>query len=156
SASAYSQSMSGCRRTVIPSLMQRRIECLAHLVEHALQIIRQRALELHAPPVSRVGKHEARGVEEGAVEMRDRAEVARHAAMDAAVERVADNRVADRAEVHANLMRAAGVDRNMCERQHAAEMFSADDAGHGLTAASDARRLGGHLLPVRGIAPDRR
>ena len=57
-------------------------------------------------------EHQPRGVQERPVEMRDRAQVAGHAPVDAAVERIADDRVADRAQVHANLVRAAGVDRD--------------------------------------------
>ena len=62
-------------------------------------------------------EHEPRGVQKRPLEMRDRAQVAGHAPVDAAVERVADDRMADRAQVHADLVRAAGVDRHLRERQ---------------------------------------
>ena len=73
--------------------------------------------------------------------------------MDAAVERVADDRMADRAQVHANLVRAAGVNRDLRQRQRRVELLGADDARHRLAAAPRARR---HLLPVGRIAADRR
>src|SRR5215831_1662960 len=103
--------------------MQGRIESLAHLVEDLLQVAGQFALELHAPPVDRVREREACGMEERALEMRDRADVARDAAVDAAVERVADDRMADRAQVDADLVRAAGVDGDARERQYPAEVL---------------------------------
>ena len=57
-----------------------------------------------------VRERQPRGVEERAFEVRDGAKVAGHAAMHAAVERVADDRMADGAQVDADLVRAAGVD----------------------------------------------
>ena len=69
-----------------------RVEALAQLVEHALQVRRQRAQELHPPAVVGMREHEARRVQKRAIEMRDRAHVARHAPVDAAVQRVADDR----------------------------------------------------------------
>jgi hypothetical protein len=51
-------------------------------------------------------EHQPSGVEERALESLHRADVARHAAMDSAIHRIADNRVTDRAQVHADLMRA--------------------------------------------------
>ena len=95
-------------------------------------------------------------MEERPVEVRDGAEVAGHAPVDAAVQRVADDRMADRAQVHADLMRAAGVNRDLRQRQHAAEVLGADDARDRRAAAARARRLRRHLLPVRRIAADRR
>src|SRR5262249_58422042 len=89
-------------------------------------------------------------------EMRDRADVARDAAVDAAVERVADDRMADRAQVDADLVRAAGVDGDARERQYPAEVLGAHDPRHRLTAPPQPRRLRRHLLPGPGIASDRR
>ena len=48
-----------------------------------------------APSVRRMREHQMRGVQERPIEMRDRAQVAGHAPMDAAVQRIADDRVAD-------------------------------------------------------------
>ena len=100
---------------------------------------------------------QVRGVQKRPVEMRDRAQIARHAPVDAAVERVADNRMADRAQVHADLMRAPGMNRHLRHRQHPAEMFGAHDArdrGARAPRAVGLRRR--HLLPVVRIASDRR
>src|SRR5262249_59463342 len=105
---------------------------------------RQAALELHASPISGMCEREPCGVEERTVEMRDRADVARHAAVDAAVQRVADDRMADGAEMDANLMRATGVDGDLGECQHAPEMFGAHDSRHRLPAPPEARRFGRH------------
>ena len=67
-------------------------------------------------------------MEERPVEMRDRSQVARDAPVHAAVQRVADNRVADCAQVHADLVGAARMNRHLRHRQHPAEMFRAHDA----------------------------
>src|SRR5258708_2750133 len=88
------------------------IELLAQLVDHFLEIRGQLARELHAPVLDRMREREARGVQERPLEMRHGAKVAGHAAMDAAVERVADDRVADGAQMDTNLMRSAGMDRD--------------------------------------------
>ena len=127
--------------------MQQRVEPLAQLVEHALQILRQLARELHPPPVVRMLEHQPRGVQKRPVEMGDRAQVAGHAPVDAAVERVADDRVADRAQVNADLVRAAGVDRDAARASAPAEVLRAHDARDRFAAAP--RALGRHLLPVR-------
>ena len=49
-------------------------------------------VELHPPAVGRMREHQPRGVQERPLEMRHRAQVAGHAPVDAAVERVADDR----------------------------------------------------------------
>ena len=84
-------------------------------------------------------KDQLRGMEERPVEMRHRAQVAGHAPMHAAVQRIADDRVADGAEMHADLMRAAGMNRDLRQRQHPAEMLRAHDARNRLAAAPRAR-----------------
>src|SRR5438046_10690029 len=58
----------------------------------------------------------------------------------------------NRAEVNANLMRAAGENGHPHERQRAPEVLGPDDACHGFTTAPRACR---HLLPVVRVAPDR-
>ena len=75
-----------------------------------------------------------------------------HAAMHAAVEGVAHHGVADGRQVDTDLMRAAGVNRDLRQGQRAQD-FGAHDARHGLAAAPGPR---GHLLAVRRIAPDGR
>ena len=77
--------------------MQRGVELLAQLVEHLPQGIGQRALEFHPPPFDGVRQREARGVEKRPGEMRDRTQVSRHPPVDASVDWIADDRVADRA-----------------------------------------------------------
>src|SRR5262245_13018388 len=95
---------------------------------------------------------QARRMEEWALEVSDGTEVSGNAAVHAAVKCVADDRVPDRAEVHANLMSPAGMDRDSGQRQSSAGRFGPDNASHSLPASASARR---HLLPVRRIAADR-
>ena len=95
-------------------------------------------------------------MEKGAIQVCDRADVAWHAPVHAAVQRVPDDGMANRAEVDADLMRAAGVNRHLHQRQHPAEVLGADDARHRGPGAAYPRRLGRHLLAVRRIAADRR
>src|SRR4051794_28548395 len=102
-----------------------------------------------------MGEREPRGVEKRPVEVSHRANVAGHAAVHAAVERITDDRVADGAEMYPDLMGPAGVNRDVREGQHAPEVLGANDAGDRFPAAADARRLGRHLLAVPRISPDR-
>ena len=74
------------------------------------------------------------------------------APVHAAVGRVADDRMADGAQVHADLMGAAGRDRHLQQR-HALEVARPRDARH---RAPRAARAGRHLLPLLRIAADRR
>ena len=62
-------------------------------------------------------ERQTRGVQERPLEPLHGADVARHAPVDAAVERVADDRMADRAQVHADLVRPPGVDRDLTQRE---------------------------------------
>ena len=73
------------------------------------------------------------------------------AAVHAAVGRVADDRVADGAQMHADLMRTAGGDRDLDER-HALEVPREGHARHRAARPPRPRR---HLLPVLRIAADR-
>jgi hypothetical protein len=118
-----------------------------------LQVRRQIAGERHASSVARVCERQTRGVQKRAVQVQHRADVARHTAVDAAVERIAHDRMADRAQVHADLMRATGVDGDACERQHTPEVLGVNDARHRFARAARPRR---HLLAVRRITADRR
>ena len=121
-------------------------------VEHRSQVVGQRRDELHAAAVARMRERQPRGVQERPLEPLHGADVARHAPVHAAVQRVADDRVADGAQVHADLMRPAGVDRHLAERQPR-QVMRAGDPGHRLARVLGARR---HLLPVRRVAADRR
>src|SRR5258708_16052208 len=67
-----------------------------------------------------------------------------------AVRRVADDRVADRAEVHANLVRASGMDRDLAQRD-APQVPGPRDARHRMPRTPGTRR---HLLTVFWIAAD--
>ena len=87
-----------------------------------LQIRRQRRGELQPAAVGRVREREPRGVEERPLESQNRPQIRRHAPARPAVERVAHDRVADRAQVHADLVRAPGVDRHLAQR-HAMQVL---------------------------------
>src|SRR5262245_42368579 len=84
--------------------------------------------------------------------MRDRADVAWHASMNAAVERIPDDWMPDRAQMHADLVRSAGVNGNARQRYRRIEMFRPDDARHRLTASPRPCR---HFLAIARIAADR-
>src|SRR3954464_7373728 len=107
--------------TVSTSIANTRVEhtiamnLLRELVEHLLQVGGQRAREFHAAVFRGMRDHELRGMEKRTLQMRDGAQIARHPAMYAAIDRVADDGMADLAQVHANLMGAAGVDRDVSE-----------------------------------------
>ena len=80
-----------------------------------------------------------------------RADVAGNAPMDAAVQRIADDRMADGAEMHADLMRAARVNGHLAKRQ-ARQVERAGDSRDRFARASRSR---GHLLTMDRIAADR-
>src|SRR4029079_2200538 len=122
------------------------------IVQHRFQVLRQRRNELQTTPLARVRKGEPRCVQERALEALPRANVARHASMDAAVERVAHDRVADGAQMHADLMRPSCMNRHLTERE-AWQMMRTGDPRHRFTRMLRARR---HLLPVRRVPAYRR
>src|SRR5688572_2761962 len=72
---------------------------------------------------------------------------------DAAVQRIADDRMSDRAEVHTDLVGPARMDREVRERERRPKPLGPHNAGDGLAAAAGLRR---HSFPVRRIAADRR
>ena len=76
--------------------------------------------ELHAPAVARMREREPCRVKKRALQARHRADIAGHAPVHAAVQRIADDRMADRAEVDADLVRASGVNRDLAQRQRRA------------------------------------
>src|SRR6476469_378925 len=90
-----------CRRQV--SLLAAR-----QLVEDVAEIGGKLAGEFHPALVRWMSEDKACGMEKRTLQMRHRAQIAWDVAMDAAVECIADNRVADCAQVHADLMCAAG------------------------------------------------
>ena len=83
-----------------------------HVVSDLRQIVRNGREEFHPFFRPRVRERQALGVKERTGEALQRAELVSHASMHPAVERIANNRVADRAQVHADLMRAARLNRN--------------------------------------------
>ena len=121
------------------------------VIEHCLQVRRKRRLELHAAAVGRMREGQSQRVEERPLESKHGQEIGGDALARAAVRGVAHDRMADGAQVHANLMRAPGRDRDLAQRD-AAQMLRPRDAGDRRPRPPGARR---HLLPVVGVAPDR-
>ena len=74
-------------------------------------------------------------MKEGALEALDGAQMGRGPAADSAVRGVADNRVPDRAQVHANLMSAPRMNRDLRERHRRVEMLGTNDPRNRLAAA---------------------
>src|SRR5262245_37133984 len=101
-------------------------------------------------------EREPRRMKERPIEMRDGANVPGNTTMNAAVQRISDDWMADAAQMDTYLMGTAGVNRNPHQRQHTAEVLGADDASHRLAASPYTRGRRRHLLPVRRIAADRR
>ena len=122
----------------------------AQIIQYALQVGGKRSEELHAAPVGGVVEDQPRGVQERPLQPLHGADVTGHAAVHAAVHRVADDRVPDRAQVHANLVRAAGVDRHLAQGQ-AWQRHGAGDARDRVPGMLGAGR---HLHPVGGITAD--
>src|SRR5688572_13789632 len=120
------------------------------LIEHELQILRQRRLECHLTSVGWMMKNEPTGVQEGPLEREQRTKIASDAPAEAAVHGVADDRMADLAQVDANLMRSSCCDGDMDEG-HSLHVQRRCNARH---RRSRATRFGGHLLTVAGIAAD--
>src|SRR5688572_21743118 len=87
-----------------------------NLVEDGLQVMRQGRLEFHFASVFRVMKGKPSRVQERPLEGEYGTQIARHASSKAAVHRIADNRMADRAQMDANLMGSPGRDRHVNKR----------------------------------------
>ena len=128
-------------------------EVLAQFVEDRCRSSGSGLTNSIGPTVRRMREHQSCRMQKRSLEVRHGAQVARDAAMDAAVQRVADDRMADGAEVDANLMRASGVNRDAGQGQHPAEMLRADDARDRF-ALRGARAP--NLFPMFGVAADRR
>src|ERR1051325_4986403 len=122
------------------------------VIEHFLQVRRQARGEFHSAAVARVLERQACRVQERALKMRNRANVTGDATMHSAVQRIADDRMTDGAEMYPDLMRAAGVNGDVTESQ-TRQMQRARNSGHRLARAA---RPCGHLLTVHRIAADRR
>src|SRR4029453_6251994 len=89
---------------------------LGNLVDHRLEVRRQRRIELDPAAVGRVSEAEARRVQERTLEAHDRPQIRGDPAMHAAVHRVADDGVADGVEVDAYLVSAPGGNRHFDQR----------------------------------------
>ena len=121
-------------------------------VEHRAQIVRQRRRELERLAGARLREREPLGVQERPRQPLHRAQIVRHPAMHAAVQRVADDRMADGVEVDANLVRAPGRDRDAQQRQPG----NVPRPRHPRDGRARAPRARRNLLAMNRIAADRR
>src|SRR5205814_1512444 len=126
------------------------ILALSDVIEDRLKIGRQRRFEFHLSLSGWMRERQPCGVQEWALEALHGPEVVRDAAVDAAVGRIADDRVADGAQVHADLVRAPGCDGDAKQR-HPFQVLRLGDARDSASRPPGPRR---HLLAVRGIASD--
>jgi hypothetical protein len=78
-------------------------------VEHLAKILRQRGGEFETLARLWMSERQPLGMEKRSSEPLDRAQVMRHPAMGTAVQRVADDGMADGVEMHPDLMRATCV-----------------------------------------------
>src|SRR5689334_10639617 len=87
-----------------------------NLVEDRLQILRERRLELHFPPVRRMMKHQSERVKERPIQGQQRTELAHHTAPQPSISGIAHDGMPDFAEMHPDLVRAAGVNGHVNQR----------------------------------------
>lgn len=128
-------------------------ELVTQIVQNLLEIAGQRTLEFHASSVDGVSEGQFRRVKERTLQVSDGTKIARHSSMDTAVQRIADNRMADGVQMNAYLMRSARVNSHADERQRPTEMFGPDDTRDGFAAAAGSC---GHFLSIDRISPNRR
>jgi hypothetical protein len=86
-------------------------------LEHLLQIGRQWRGAFHTSTVTGVIERQSRRVQKRPLQMRDGPDIAGHSSVDASVQRIADNRMTDGAQMHANLMCSARVNSHLAQRQ---------------------------------------
>ncbi len=92
------------------------------------------------------------GMEKRPLQSLHGADIARHAAMNTSIGRVADDGVAYGAEMDSDLMGATGMNRDLAQRQ-TRHVMGTGNPGHGMTGTTRARR---HLQAIRGIPSDGR
>ncbi len=92
---------------ILPPEAEATFFLLCNVLDHRFELRRERRVELDAPAVARVREGEPARVQERPFEPHHRAQVVPDAAVHAAVGLVADNRVADGAEMHTDLMGTA-------------------------------------------------
>src|SRR6266571_5343163 len=117
-------------------------------VQYFLQVWRQADRKFDAPAVARMLERDPFRMKKRALQAGHRANVARHAPVNATVHRIANDRMADGAEMNANLVRSSRVNGHLAKRQ-ARHLERPGDSGNGFPRASRPR---GHLLPMDRIA----
>ena len=100
--------------------------------------------------VTRVRDREPLRVQERPIQALHRAKISGDTPVHTAVHRIADDGVSDCAEMYANLVSPASVDRNAAQC-HAPEMARPRDPCNSVSRTSGPRR---HFLPMNGIATD--
>jgi hypothetical protein len=100
------------------------------VVQHAFEVGRHWCDELHAATVTWVRERNPRCMEKRPRQPLHRADVSGDTPVNTTVQAVADDRVADRAQVDADLVCSPGVNRHLTER-HARHVVRARDSSHG-------------------------
>jgi hypothetical protein len=118
--------------------------------EHVHQVVGQRRRKFHPMSVTRVRDRESLRMQERPFQTLHRAKIPGDTPVHTAVHRIADDGMSDCAEMYANLVSPAGVDRDAAQC-HAPEMARPRDPRNSVSRTSGPRR---HLLPVNGIATD--
>jgi hypothetical protein len=118
--------------------------------EHVHQVVGQRRRKFHPMSVTRVRDRESLRMQERPFQTLHRAKIPGDTPVHTAVHRIADDGMSDCAEMYANLVSPARVDRDAAQC-HAPEMARPRDPRNSVSRTSGPRR---HLLPVNGIATD--
>src|SRR5262245_7044399 len=120
-------------------------------LEHFLQICRQRCGEFHTSSISRMREREPLRMEEWPLQAGNGADVAGDPPVNAAVQRITDDRMTDCAEMHTYLVCAAGMNGHLAQRQSRQVERLRNSCDRFTCPAGSC----GHLLPVYGIPSDR-
>jgi hypothetical protein len=120
------------------------------LFENVHQVVGQRRGEFHPMSVTRMRNREPLRMQERPIQTLHRAKISGDTPVHTSVHRIADDGMSNCAEMHANLVSPAGVDRNPAQC-HAPEMACPRDSCNSVSRTSGPRR---HFLPVNGIATD--
>ena len=118
--------------------------------ENIHQVVGQRGRKFHPMSVTRVRDREPFGVQERTIQALHRAKISGDAPVHTAIHRIAHDGMSNCAEMHANLVSPARVDRNAAQC-HTPEVARPRNPCNSVSRTSGARR---HLLPVNWIATD--
>jgi hypothetical protein len=154
-AGAVHESISIPRRAPIPSVARCCFLCSPEIIDQARHIFRERAFKDKAATMRRMLEGEQRGMQRGTRESSQGfayREIASGRRSPATIDGVAGYGMADRGQVHADLMRASGQKSQSQERGAIERLYRFELRG----CRTPARSSCGHLVAMDGVAPDRR